>query len=293
MPPTGPPRNPDGTPPPPSPRKASPFLVAAVILGALLLVCAAWLFGPTQKSISWDKFKSLVDQGQIAEMTLSGASKIQGKVREPENETAQDLKLPGGRFAVVLPHIDNFEPILDKIRDKDYQVNKEAIDAKEKKAVQINTEEDQSQWLGPLLYGVLPMVLILVFFFFFLPRMRDPMGGAYTSFVRSPARRYEKGKTRTTFDDVAGMENAKKELQEVVEFLKSPEKFQKLGAQVPKGVLLVGAPGMGKTLLARAVAGEAGVPFFSINGSEFIQMFVGVGATRVRQRARSVPDLYR
>jgi cell division protease FtsH len=129
-----------------------------------------------------------------------------------------------------------------------------------------------------------------LFFFFFLPRMRDPMGGAYNSFVRSPARRYEKGKTRTTFDDVAGMEHAKKELQEVVEFLKSPEKFQRLGAQVPKGVLLVGAPGVGKTLLARAVAGEAGVPFYSINGSEFIQMFVGVGATRVRDLFRTAKE---
>jgi cell division protease FtsH len=130
----------------------------------------------------------------------------------------------------------------------------------------------------------------LLFFFFFLPRMRDPMGGAYNSFVRSPARRYEKGKTRTTFDDVAGMENAKKELREVVEFLKNPEKFQRLGAQVPKGVLLVGAPGVGKTLLARAVAGEAGVPFYSINGSEFIQMFVGVGATRVRDLFRTAKE---
>jgi cell division protease FtsH len=289
MPPTGPPPKPDGVPPP-APRRASPFLVGAVIAAVLLFICCVWAFGPSQKSISYDKFLSLVDQGQVAEMTLSGSSKIQGKVREPENDLVKDLKLPNGHFTVVLPRIDNFEPMLRQIREKDEKANKDAIEAHEKQPVQINTEEDQSQLYSNLLYIFLPMVIIVVFFFFFLPRMRDPMGGAYNSFVRSPARRYEKGKTRTTFEEVAGMENAKKELQEVVEFLKNPEKFQKLGAQVPKGVLLVGAPGMGKTLLARAVAGEAGVPFFSINGSEFIQMFVGVGATRVRDLFRTAKE---
>src|SRR5207248_5994733 len=115
---------------------------------------------------------------------------------------------------------------------------------------------------------------------FLLPRFRDPMGGGFLSnYIKSPARRYERNKMRITFDDVAGMQSAKSELQEMVEFLKSPEKFQRLGAVVPKGVLLVGPPGTGKTLVARAVAGEAGVPFFSISGSEFIQMFVGVGAS--------------
>ena len=264
-----------------------------VILGALLIISfvATWMFVPAQKTVSYDKFLGLIDRGQIAKLSLIGGAKIQGEVRDHDNEFVKELKLPAGRFSVVLPHIDNLDPILREIRDKDYKVNKEAIDGKEKPAVQINPEEDQSQWVGPLLWGVLPMVLVLLFFFFFLPKMRDPMGGgAYNSFVRSPARRYEKGKTRTTFDDVAGMEHAKKELQEVVEFLKSPEKFQRLGAQIPKGVLLVGAPGMGKTLLARAVAGEAGVPFYSINGSEFIQMFVGVGATRVRDLFRTAKE---
>ena len=99
-----------------------------------------------------------------------------------------------------------------------------------------------------------------------------------SNYIKSPAKRYDKSKMRVTFEDVADMQSAKSELQEIVEFLKSPEKFQRLGAMVPKGVLLVGPPGTGKTLVARAVAGEAGVPFFSISGSEFIQMFVGVGA---------------
>ena len=236
-------------------------------------------------------FSPLIDRGLIkTKITLVGGSKIQGEVRDNDSDLVKDLKLPSGKFYVVLPHMDNLDPLLREIRTKDYAANKEVIDKKEKQPVQINPEEDQGQWVGPLLWGVLPMVLILLFFFFFLPRMRDPMGGAYNNFVRSPARRYEKGKTRTTFDDVAGMEHAKKELQEVVEFLKNPEKFQRLGAQVPKGVLLIGPPGTGKTLLARAVAGEAGVPFYSINGSEFIQMFVGVGATRVRDLFRTAKE---
>src|SRR5204862_6212732 len=112
---------------------------------------------------------------------------------------------------------------------------------------------------------------------------RDPLGGSFlNNYINSPARRYERSKGRVTFADVADMESAKRELQEVVDFLRSPDKFQRLGARVPKGVLLVGPPGTGKTLLARAVAGEANVPFYSINGSEFVEMFVGGGAARVR-----------
>ena len=125
------------------------------------------------------------------------------------------------------------------------------------------------------------MIAVLWFMF---RRARDSIftGGLMGGFSKSGARRYDADDKSVTFNDVAGLEGVKHELQEVVEFLKNPEKFQRLGARVPKGILLMGPPGTGKTLLARAVAGEAGVPFFSINGSEFIQMFVGVGAGRVR-----------
>ena len=266
-------------------------LVVALILGTLLLV-VLFVFQylvPSHKNISFDKFMSLADKGQIAKLTISGGSKLQGEVRDPENEYVKELKLPGGRFAVTLPHIENQNSFLSEIREKDAKINPPESSGKTKQ-VQINIDEDQGQWVGPLVWGVVPMVLIMLFFFFILPRMRDPMGGGYNNFVRSPARRYEKGKTRTTFDEVAGMENAKKELQEVVDFLKTPDKFLRLGAQIPKGVLLVGPPGTGKTLLARAVAGEAGVPFYSINGSEFIQMFVGVGATPVRNLFRTAKE---
>jgi cell division protease FtsH len=134
-----------------------------------------------------------------------------------------------------------------------------------------------------LLWILMPVGLILIMWTM-MRRSSDPFssGGMMGGFVRSQARRFEKSEHSTTFNEVAGLKSAKQDLQEVVEFLKTPRRFTRLGAKIPKGVLLVGPPGTGKTLLARATAGEAGVPFFSINGSEFIQMFVGVGATRVR-----------
>src|SRR5947209_20181260 len=158
--------------------------------------------------------------------------------------------------------------------------------------VKVTREEEHGTLIMPLLMTLLPAALLLgVFFFFLMPRFRDPLGGSFLSnYIKSPARRYERSKMRVTFDDVADMENAKSELQEIVDFLKAPEKFTRLGAQVPKGVLLVGPPGTGKTLLAKAVAGEAGVPFFSISGSEFIQMFVGVGASRVRDMFKNAKE---
>ena len=140
---------------------------------------------------------------------------------------------------------------------------------------------DGSAWLGILLSALLPIVLIgaLLFFMF---RQAQGTNNQAMSFGKSRARMFLGNKTVVTFHDVAGVDEAKTELQEVVEFLKYPEKFNQLGARIPRGVLLVGPPGTGKTLLARAVAGEAGVPFFSISGSEFVEMFVGVGASRVR-----------
>lgn len=134
-------------------------------------------------------------------------------------------------------------------------------------------------------FWVLLLIAFMIGMWFFMRRTRDQMlgGGMLGGVTRSPARRYEAGEgPKVTFDDVAGLEGVKRDLSEVVEFLKDPERFQRLGARVPKGVLLMGPPGTGKTLLAKAVAGEAGVPFFSISGSEFIQLFVGVGASRVR-----------
>lgn len=158
--------------------------------------------------------------------------------------------------------------------------------------VKITAEHDDATmlFLQALIY-LLPLLLIGMFLIFAMRRSSDPMNsGMFGNFVRSQAKRFRPSDQSTTFKDVAGMEHAKRELEEVVEFLKEPEKFQKLGAEIPKGVLLSGPPGTGKTLLSRAVAGEAGVPFYSINGSEFIQMFVGVGASRVRDMFRTAKE---
>ena len=142
-----------------------------------------------------------------------------------------------------------------------------------------------------LLIQILPFAFLFWFLWTMIRKNSDPFGsGPLGSFIRSPAKRFKPNEQQTTFDDVAAMEHAKQDLQEIVEFLKTPAKFQRLGAQIPKGVLLMGPPGTGKTLLARATAGEAGVPFFAINGSEFIQMFVGVGASRVRDMFRTAKE---
>ena len=137
-----------------------------------------------------------------------------------------------------------------------------------------------SKFLGSILSWVLPIAIMFLIWRFAMKKMGP--GKGVMSFGKSKAKLFAESETKVTFADVAGIDEAKEELQEVVEFLKSPDKFQKLGGRIPKGVLLVGPPGTGKTLLAKAVAGEAKVPFFSISGSEFVEMFVGVGASRVR-----------
>jgi cell division protease FtsH len=169
--------------------------------------------------------------------------------------------------------------------------NRGLIELLSQKGVKFTSEKTSIGVGTQLLFWMIGPLMIVVVFWFLLRRSADPMSsGMMGNFIRSPAKRFQASEQRTTFNDVAAMEQAKMELQEVVEFLKNPAKFQRLGATIPKGVLLVGPPGTGKTLLARATAGEAGVPFFSISGSEFIQMFVGVGASRVRDLFRTAKE---
>jgi cell division protease FtsH len=289
--------NPDPSTPPPNPAAGStpptakrfggiPSGWAVILVIGLLLV---FLYGIDlgKKTITFTQFTTLYETGQIESLKIMGVEKIEGKVRNADVEPAKSMGLSGGHFQVNLPVQDNQLLLLDRIRE---------ADAKHKPAnadpVSIARDHDQLALFGPLLWLLLPLLIFLLFFaFYVIPRMRDSgPGGFLNSYVRSPARRYEKGKSKTTFDDIAGMDAAKRELQEVVDFLKDPSKFTRLGAQVPKGVLLVGPPGTGKTLLAKAVAGEANVPFYSINGSEFIQMFVGVGASRVRDLFKTAKE---
>ncbi len=151
---------------------------------------------------------------------------------------------------------------------------------KHKVTVVFEREENSPLWSGALV-TIVPMVLLLGMFYLFM-RQLQAGGGKAMSFGKSRARMLNESSNKVTFDDVAGVDEAKDEVEEIIEFLKDPKKFQKLGGRIPKGVLMVGPPGTGKTLLARAIAGEAGVPFFSISGSDFVEMFVGVGASRVR-----------
>jgi cell division protease FtsH len=277
---------PSSRPSPPTPgssrRRPGPVMpsgwVWLVILGMALAMLWVMTEYQSATTIDYSDFNKLLDKGLVSKVTVTGKV-LTGELNDKasEDELVKSLKIRGSKFSVGLPAGDlklDLNPRLEKA------------------GVRYNYEEERGTWLGPLLMMLLPALLLLgVFIFFFLPRIRDPLGGSFlNNYIKSPARRYERNKARVTFDDVADMENAKSELQEVVEFLRSPDKFQRLGAQVPKGVLLVGPPGTGKTLLARAVAGEAGVPFYSISGSEFIQMFVGVGASRVRDMFKTAKD---
>lgn len=209
-----------------------------------------------RKEITYSEFVSSVEAGRIQEVTFKGRNEIFGKFR-PEVENGALFQLVGSTgnetFKILRKH--NLTP---------------------------NYEEEEKQSLfSAFLINWGPMLLLIVIFYFFL-RQIQAGGGKAMSFGKSRARLINKSDKKVTFADVAGVEEAKEELAEVVDFLKDPHKYTALGGKIPKGVILVGPPGTGKTLLARAVAGQADVPFFSISGSDFVEMFVGVGASRVR-----------
>jgi cell division protease FtsH len=210
--------------------------------------------------IPYWKFTDLLDKGVVATVTLQ-ENKISGELSR-EARTEGDAR-PFTQFKTQAPVVDS-----------DFVKKLEAA------GVKVDTQDARSMWFT-ILVSVGPYILLFAFFIWLFRRMQSPNNKAL-SFGKSRARLFEEGKQKVTFEDVAGAEEAKEELQEIIEFLKDPRKFQKLGGKIPKGVLLVGPPGSGKTLMGRAVAGEAGVPFLSISGSDFVEMFVGVGASRVR-----------
>jgi cell division protease FtsH len=217
------------------------------------------------------------DDCNIAEAVVQGQV-ITGEFKEPpedpEGEKDKEGKRPKlkKKFRAILQPYPLVDEELSKAMREKLGVNYKAL------------EPSDNSGLILIVYLVVTVAIFGGLLWFMFRRARDQFmgGGMLAGFGKSPAKRYELGDQRVTFQDVAGLEGVKHDLQEVVEFLKNPQKFQRLGGRVPKGVLLMGPPGTGKTLLGRAVAGEAEVPFFSINGSEFIQMFVGVGASRVR-----------
>jgi cell division protease FtsH len=255
----------------------------------LVWVALAWMLGmylsqrfgdPNQVEISYSRFKKQLEEGNVQEVTIEG-NNIRGRFSKPyqpeqaEANAEEDEKdaRTYKRFATVKPPFE--DPELMGMLDE--------------KQVIIRAKEQDGSWWSALLISLLPWLLIIGFFVFMSRRMQQQqqgggmpgMGGLF-SVGKSKAKRYRESIHDTGFDDVAGLENAKKDLIEIIQYLKDPKKFATLGARPPKGVLLVGPPGTGKTLLARATAGEAGVPFYSVSASQFIEMFVGVGASRVR-----------
>lgn len=231
----------------------------------LLLVLVFFVF--TLTSIT--RKEEPLTYSQLQAMLLKGdANKEVDKVSITNGDNVIQVKLPGAERekAVIVP-AEAKESMLKLLTD-----NKIPFDVKD--------PDKSSFWFSMLSSFFLPILLLVGFLFMF--RNAQAGGNQAMSFGRSRAKLMLDSKVKVTFADVAGIDEAKQELQEIVDFLKSPEKFQALGARIPRGVLLVGAPGTGKTLLAKAVAGEAGVPFFSISGSDFVEMFVGVGASRVR-----------
>jgi cell division protease FtsH len=226
----------------------------------VVLICVAVLLwtvvrtgkGPRQTAINFSQFLSDVDEGKVKQVTFRGTD-VQG-----------DYKDVNAGFKTQIPI--NYPDIYKKLEDK--------------KVVMVFEEANSGNWIS-LLVNASPFILLLAFWIFMMRQMQSG-GNKALSFGKSRARLHSTQQKKVTFKDVAGVEEAKEELQEIIEFLREPQKFQKLGGRIPKGVLLIGSPGTGKTLLARAIAGEASVPFFSISGSDFVEMFVGVGASRVR-----------
>ena len=244
-----------------------------------VLVIFSWYFLNTesdgQQTLSYSEFKISVVEDQFARVRLQG-DHVSGEFHQPRtSSTDGDSKL-SVRFVTTLP------PVQDP----------ELISLLEQHNVEIHAVSGESNWLTKALIGVLPWILIIGLFWYGTSRMQRSLGGlggpsGLFDFGKSRAKRFRQQDSKLSFDDVAGLESAKRDLYEIVGYLKEPQHYRKLGAKIPRGILLMGPPGTGKTLLAKAVAGEANVPFFSISGSEFIEMFVGVGASRVRDMFES------
>jgi cell division protease FtsH len=241
----------------------SPFgwlIVGLIIMSAMMMVSRM----KRVETIKWSEFLDYIEAGQIESVEFQPSrARIEGKFNAEGVKTRKEKATES--FAV------NYDP--DTIGDKF---------ANDLKAKGIEVSYTPQDFWMPLLWNLFPIVLLVAFvYFMFLRNMRTGGGGMLMSFGRSRHKVQGKGQ-HVTFADVAGIEEAKEEVAETIEFLKNPKKFRKIGGRIPRGVLLVGPPGCGKTLLAKAIAGESDVPFFSISGSDFVEMFVGVGASRVR-----------
>jgi cell division protease FtsH len=228
--------------------------IALWLVITLLMIMLYNLFNQQQlpeEKISYTEFLAMVDE-----------ERIEGVVIQGQELFVTDINR--NRFKVFAPQDSD---LIKMLRQKGVAINAKP--------------PSESPWYMSLLVSWLPMIVLIGIWIFFMRQMQAG-GGKALSFGKSRARLQSDQAPKVTFEDVAGIDEAKEELGEIIDFLKEPKKFTRLGGRIPKGVLLMGPPGTGKTLLARAIAGEAGVPFFSISGSDFVEMFVGVGASRVR-----------
>ncbi len=266
--------------PPPMRRNMPTALIIAVVL--IMIAVLFWMPGSEKSSeISYGFFHSQLKAGNIAEAKLEG-TKITGEFKEPPAEDPSAKPDRHGEPIKLKKEFTTYLPVL-----ADYHLD-DLLLAKLGDKYKVAAPADSGYWLYVISTFALPVMIVIALLVMFR-RTRDSIfgGGGILGFSKSPARKYELGDRRVTFDDVAGLEGVKHDLQEVVEFLKNPEKFQRLGGRVPKGVLLMGPPGTGKTLLARAVAGEAGVPFFS---HQRLGVHPDVRRRRRQPRPRHVQD---
>ncbi len=254
-----------------------------LVMALLLAVNVAYvsLFPPSKPEpvaeISYSLFKQQLKKGMVSEVTMQGTA-LDGRFVNDISLTSDQLS--DGTTFEGERSFSAFHTILPPVEDAKLMTQLDEQNVR----VQAKPAEDRAAWVT-ILSNLLPWVIIIGVWLFIMNRMRQQggMGGSFLSkFGKSGAQLYSREKSRVTFDDVAGLNEAKQELQEIIAYLREPQKFARLGGKVPRGVLLAGPPGTGKTLMARAVAGEAEVPFFSISASQFIEMFVGVGASRVR-----------
>ncbi len=263
--PTSPPRGPQKRPgqkPPPPRLKRGPYSYVVIFILILLLWTIVQQF-QRNDDIPWSKFVEYLNKDQIASVEIG------------ETELT-------GNFKTEILNSDNKKLTTFTVDYKQELVRDRLVEMLDENDVEYKFSK-QHLWFYMLLNWLLPLLFIIGFFYFFFVRnLRSGAGGMLMSFGRSKHKLQGKDRVKVTFEDVAGVEEAKEEVAEIIEFLKNPKKFQRLGGRIPRGVLLVGPPGCGKTLLAKAIAGQADVPFFSISGSDFVEMFVGVGASRVR-----------
>lgn len=244
---------------------------SAILFGFFLIMIWSKSGDGGEVEIGFDQYQKLLAEDKIKEAVikkLDNTFTFHGVLKQPEPLNVGSRQVSGDKFSVLLPYTNIDDAIIKTWNDK---------------AIAFRIEKEDTSWIGPLI-GALPWILIIVFWIIIMRRMQGQAGGSkgIFSFGKSKAKMLTENQLRVTFKDVAGADEAKYELEEIIEFLREPSKFQRLGGKIPRGVLLLGPPGTGKTLLARAVAGEAGVPFFSISGADFVEMFVGVGASRVR-----------